>query len=1283
MRNPTRYKTSANSSNQHLSNFEQDNSDDSDSDSTFGMAHEDLHNVSAIELMDTEEEGEELRQEKRLDKARQLDTDRRECDEDSLARVSDDEGKEWRSVKTLLRPEDEIMTTPDGRETNIRSDATEFAESTLPKHDKRSTTIRLIENKIGRIRMTAEECWEELLTPNEQRILAAEFFRNPQSQHDLFTETKYKPVGKKVLPINTSQPPTNPNPPLRRPALSRNPFSTPLRQNCPPVVYSTKVTQERCDALDFGPAGWLQPEEENLYRTILVLREKALAFEEKDRGVLKESYAAPYVFSTKEHTPWRQRPLPIPKAIQEDVIQLIKDRLESGLYEEAVSPYSGRWFVVQKKNGKFRLVHDLQELNRVTYRDAGLPPQIEEFVEEFMGYTCYSLVDIFGGYDQYPLDVTSRDMTAFQTPIGPFRLTRLPQGFTNSVAVYQRMMTFIMAPEIPKTFNVFIDDGGIKGSKDYYDNAPVNGNSGIRRFIWEHAVNLERILFRLEEAGLTVSGVKMSVAVPSLGLVGTNVSYEGRKIQTTKLNKVARYPRPTDVSELRGFLGVCTYVRIWVEGFSNITFPLRQLLRKDAEWEWTEECERAFEELKRKIGQDILLKRLEYGPDAGEIIVAVDSSWKAVGVGVFQIDKEGRRQPVRYESITFTPTEARYSQPKLELAGVAKALHRLQNIIWGQHFVLEVDASYLKDMFNAPELPNAAMTRWVRFILLFDFEFRHVAGKKHTLPDGLSRAPRDDDDSDAEDLDNLIREVNLHDVEEIIWKEKTRDAWGKEFVVGVVTDDHMDLWEELQNFLSTLQRPAGTSDVDWARIKAMAPKYFVAEGRLWRRHEPHHQEVILDEQRREEFFRQLHDELGHRGRNETYRRMTERAWWPGISKSVATYVKTCDACQKRKAVQEREVRHATVPRGVLTKIHFDVIHIKEGPFPYFVSGRDDLSGWIEGRPLRRLTSKAVASFIRQDFLLRYGWFPQATVDGGSEFKGEVEEALRNAGVRRIVSAPYGPEGNARAEQGHQGIVEGLAKYCDTPGKWHRYIHAMLFADRISTSRSTGFSPYELLFGTRPVLPIDVGEETWVISEWWKVKTREELLEARLRQLIRIEDDIALALRRMAESRRKGVLYHDKINAHRLREPLSIGTTVLYQNVLKEASHGRKLEDRWFGPFRVRERLAKGSYLLEEMDGTKMASPYPSKRLRRYFTRGKLEEEVDEEADEESGDGHWDFLATGRDMERDEDSTDSDKNDRSDEQDATTNTSTSETSEEGSSEFEGTASDTDLSISLAI
>ena len=84
-------------------------------------------------------------------------------------------------------------------------------------------------------------------------------------------------------------------------------------------------------------------------------------------------------------------------------------------------------------------------------------------------------------------------------------------------------------------------------------------------------------------------------------------------------------------------------------------------------------------------------------------------------------------------------------------------------------------------------------------------------------------------------------------------------------------------------------------------------------------------------------------------------------------------------------MQEREVRHATVPTGILSKVHFDAVHIKAGPFPYFISGRDDLTGWIEGRALRKLTSKAVARFIRKDFLHRYGWFEQATVDGGGEF----------------------------------------------------------------------------------------------------------------------------------------------------------------------------------------------------------------------------------------------------------------------------------------------------------
>lgn len=433
--------------------------------------------------------------------------------------------------------------------------------------------------------------------------------------------------------------------------------------------------------MDFGPEGWLSDEERNLYLNVLRIREGALAMDDTQRVRLKDTYMDPYVILTAPHEPWQQKPLPIPGAIREQVIQTLKDRIKTGLYEPASSAYSGRWFMVLKKNGKLRIVHDLQPLNTVGLKNGALPPNMEEFSEEFMGRKVYSLLDVFGGYDQWTLAEESRDFMTFQTPIGPVRLTRVPQGYTNLVGAYQRMMVALMAEEIPEFMNVFIDDGRVKGPASYYDNVTIPGNPGIRKLIWEHAVNLERILFRFEEAGLTVSGRKAAIAVPELDIVGTRVSFEGRKIDQKKVNKVKQFPTPTNTTELRGFLGLCTYVRIWIKDFAKITEPLCQLLKNGAEWDWNKKCEKVCTQLKWLVGRDILLSKLEYGPDTGKIIVALDSSATAAGAVVMQEDSEGSHKPVQYESLTFTEVESRYSQAKLELAGVVKILKKLQYLL--------------------------------------------------------------------------------------------------------------------------------------------------------------------------------------------------------------------------------------------------------------------------------------------------------------------------------------------------------------------------------------------------------------------------------------------------------------------------------------------------------------------------------------------------------------------------------------------------------------------------
>jgi len=157
-------------------------------------------------------------------------------------------------------------------------------------------------------------------------------------------------------------------------------------------------------------------------------------------------------------------------------------------------------------------------------------------------------------------------------------------------------------------------------------------------------------------------------------------------------------------------MGIVTYVRIFIQNLSEIASPLRKLTRKDIDWAWDKDCDQAFNQLKQIIGEDITLKKLDYSEDAGLIILAVDSSFVAAGAVLSQEDLDtGLARPVLYESIVFSPVESRYSQPKLELCGVARILKKLQTLLWGQHFELQVDALSLVQMINSPSLPNAPM----------------------------------------------------------------------------------------------------------------------------------------------------------------------------------------------------------------------------------------------------------------------------------------------------------------------------------------------------------------------------------------------------------------------------------------------------------------------------------------------------------------------------------------------------------------------------------------------
>jgi Reverse transcriptase (RNA-dependent DNA polymerase) len=234
----------------------------------------------------------------------------------------------------------------------------------------------------------------------------------------------------------------------------------------PPVTtFGKRLTKDWWDALDLQGQGFLWEEEVKLVFDVLMKNEAALAWDDSEKGRFREDYFAPTVVPTIEHEPWALKNIPIPHGLQASIIKFIKEKkIASGTYKPSGSSYRSRWFCVPKKNGTVRIVHDLQPLNAITVKDAGVPPNIEPFAEHAAGRAIYTLGDLFTGFDHASVAEESRDLFTFQTPLGPHRLTCLPMGWMNSVAIFQGHVAFILQDEI-QVAPPYLDDVPILGPR--------------------------------------------------------------------------------------------------------------------------------------------------------------------------------------------------------------------------------------------------------------------------------------------------------------------------------------------------------------------------------------------------------------------------------------------------------------------------------------------------------------------------------------------------------------------------------------------------------------------------------------------------------------------------------------------------------------------------------------------------------------------------------------------------------------------------------------------------
>ena len=427
---------------------------------------------------------------------------------------------------------------------------------------------------------------------------------------------------------------------------------------------------------------------------------------------------------------------------------------------------------------------------------------------------------------------------------------------------------------------------------------------------------------------------------------------------------------------------------------------------------------------------------------------------------------------------------------------------------------------------------------------------------------------------------------------------------------GVKDKDSPEMWTEIITYLKNDTMPTRCSDpVERKAFIRQTKNFFLQDGdRLWKYEFKGKlpRLVIIDVNRRSTLIAEAHNDVGHRGRDATYKTLSERFYWPNLYDQVAYFVRSCNIFQLRSKSRPMVAFSPTWSTGILRRFDLDTIHMPDGfgGHKFLLQATDPAMSWVEARSVPKNSSENWAKFLYEDVYARFGSVLLCLVDGGKEFRGAVEILFKQYSIVVITSTPYHPEGNGHAERSHQTLANSILRACgkDTY-RWPLNVHAGLWAMRCSTSRVTGYPPYFLLYGQRPFFAFDFADRTWETLDWHKVASTEDLLAVRMQQILRRDKKLVLAMEEQKRTRQRAVDdFNSKHEKYLSSGDFVLGTWVLLHETWLDSQMGNKGALRWTGPYIIHRKVHDTTYQLRELDGTVLCVSVAANRLKIFYYR---------------------------------------------------------------------------------
>lgn len=442
----------------------------------------------------------------------------------------------------------------------------------------------------------------------------------------------------------------------------------------------------------------------------------------------------------KPHTtPIYTKQYRLPHAQKSELDKQIKNMLDTGIIEEARSPWSSPLLLVPKKldsnnEKKWRVVIDYRKLNNQIQDDKFPLPNINEILDSLSGAIYFTHLDLYQGFFQTKLHKDSRPCTAFTTGKNQYQMTRMPMGLKSSPNNFSRMMTIAMS--------------GLNYDKCliYQDDLIVIG-----RNLNSHNTNLMDVFGRLRSVNLKLNPPKCNFLQKQVLYLGHIISKDGIQPDSEKIKVLVNYPRPQSVDDVKRFVAFANYYRKFIPNFAEIALPLNRMSRKNATYCWSSECEKSFQKLKLALTTPPVLQYPDFSEN-NEFVLQTDASGQAIGSVLCNSD--GR--PVAYASRTLNKAEINYPTIEKELLAIVWSVKYFRPYLYGRRFKIQTDHRPLIYLFGMRD-PSSRLLKFRLQLEEYNFTVEYLKGKNNSVADALSRIRLT-----SKDLKDMSEEIKIN-----------------------------------------------------------------------------------------------------------------------------------------------------------------------------------------------------------------------------------------------------------------------------------------------------------------------------------------------------------------------------------------------------------------------------------------------------------------------------------------------------------------------------------------